>query len=459
MQPAQPAVVDQGDLFRSRLDQMLNEEHPLFKLSEAIDWPIFEKEFAPFYCADNGRPALPIRLMVGLHYLKYLFNVSDETVVATWVENPYWQYFCGEHYFAHRPPCDPTVLVKWRHRVGASGLEKLLQETLETAKRAKILKPQELKQVNVDTTVQEKATAFPTDARLYQKARKALVRAAKAEGLRLRQSYERLGRYALQQQGRYSAARQGRRAKRETKRLRTYLGCVIRDLRRQLPQLEGKAQKELETLLSRAEKIHAQQRTDGNKVYSMHAPEVECIAKGKTHKKYEFGVKVQVVTTSTHGWIVAMDAAPGNPYDGETLIPSLEQMQRLTGVRPELACVDRGYKGGKHHPPDVQVLISGRRGLSPTLKRRLRRRSAIEPIIGHAKADHGLDRNHLAGQVGDRINAMLSACGFNLRKLMNNSHKLKKLWRLLLKLLSSALIYVRRMMYGTQSSIEIQRVA
>jgi IS5 family transposase len=439
MQSVPSSELDQGDLFRSRLDQMLDRDHSLFRLAEAIDWSVFEKEFAAYYCADNGRPALPIRLMVGLHYLKHLFNVSDETVVATWVENPYWQYFCGETYFVHKLPCDPTVLVKWRRRVGADGLEKLLQETLEAAKRAKLLHAQELKQVNVDTTVQEKAIAFPTDARLYHKARKALVRAAKSCGLSLRQSYQRLGPRALQQQGRYSAARQGRRAQRETRRLRTYLGRVIRDLQRQIPQLNGGAPKELEVLLARAERIYNQQRQDRNKLYSVHAPEVECIAKGKVHKKYEFGVKVQVVTTSKQGWIVAMDAVHGNPYDGETLRPALEQMQRVSGAQPTHACVDRGFKGGKHHPPDVEVLISGRRSLPVKLKKLLRRRAAIEPIIGHAKSDHRLDRNYLMGKDGDRINAMLSACGFNLRKLMNNSHKLKKLWRLFLQWLAKAL--------------------
>lgn len=462
MQPPRSTQDDQGDLFRSRLDQLLDCGHPLFKLAESINWKAFEREFEPLYVAEKGRPGLPIRLLVGLHYLKYLHDVSDETVVATWLENPYWQFFCGGTYFEHSLPCNPTTLVKWRQRVGANGLEKLLQETLATAQRSGLLPAQELKQVNVDTTVQEKAVAFPTDARLYNKARRAVVRAAKTHGVPLRQSYERLGPRALQQQGRYSAARQGRRARRETKRLRTYLGRVLRDVRRQCAVMTAERKTipaTLEVLLERAERIHAQQRADHNKLYSMHAPEVECIAKGKAHKKYEFGCKVQIVTTSRQSWVVGIDAAhaarhsphddsshddsshddsstdssrgSGTPYDGATLKPALEQMERLTGQKPERACVDRGFRGRSHHPEGIEILISGRRGLSAPLKNLLRRRAAIEPVIGHVKADHGLARNHLKGVEGDRINAMLSGCGFNLRKLLKASHKLKALARLL----------------------------
>lgn len=435
MQPVPSARIDQGDLFRSRLDQLLNHEHSLFRLAEAIDWQAFDREFAPLYCADKGRPGLPTRLLVGLHYLKHLFNVSDETVVATWLENPYWQYFCGNVYFEHNLPCDPTSLIKWRQRVGAKGFEKLLKETLRAAQRANLLPEKELQQVNVDTTVQEKAVAFPTDARLYHKARRTLVRLAKAHGIPLRQSYVHLGKKAFQRQGRYATARQPKKAARETRQLRTYLGRVNRDLRRKLPTLEPEVQQQLEPFLERAERIHAQQRQDSNKIYSMHAPEVECIGKGKAHKKYEFGTKVQIVTTSRHGWIVGMDAVHGNPYDGETLIPAIQQTERLTGIKPKHACVDRGFRGTKHHPEGVEVLISGRRNLSKNLTRLLKRRSAIEPTIGHVKADHGLDRNHLRGKVGDRINAMLSGCGLNLRKLLKASHKLKASLRRWLKCL------------------------
>jgi Transposase domain (DUF772). len=395
------------------LKEFLNPAHPLYRLAEVLNWTQFERQFGQYYAEGMGRPALATRLVVGLHYLKHLYNVSDEVVVASWVENPYWQYFCGAEYFTHEFPCDPTSLVKWRQRVGAAGSEQLLKESLAAAQREAVLTPTEVKRVNVDTTVQEKAIAFPTDARLYHKARIALVRLARQGNLQLRQSYVRLGKRALVNQGRYGAARQLKRARRETRKLRTYLGRVLRNVER-----EGRTLSEKHALVvSVARRILAQQRTDHGKVYSVHAPEVECIAKGKVHKHYEFGCKVRIVTTSRQNWIVGIDAEHGNPYDGATLKPALAQVKRLTGVRPQEAFVDKGFRGQGHHPQAVAVYISGRRNLTSRLSKLLKRRSAIEPVIGHTKHDHRMARNYLWGKAGDRINALLSGCAWNLRKL------------------------------------------
>ncbi len=413
MRPPTTAEPAPDDASRVRLALIVWHEHPLYRLAEAIDWSRFEEEFGALYAEDVGRPGLPTRLMVGLHYLKYLFDESDESVTAKFVENPYWQFFCGCEYFEHELPCHPTSLVKWRRRLGADGMEKLLTETLSTAKRERALKESEIKRVHVDTTVQEKAIAFPTDARLYHKARRALVRAARSVGINLRQTYARLGNQALERQGRYAQAKQMKRARRETKRLRQYLGRVIRDIQRKCPK-PGAA---LKLLLERAERIFRQQRHDTGKLYSVHAPEVECIAKGKAHKPYEFGCKVAVVMTAKTNWVVGIDAVHENPYDGAVLAPAIKQVERITAVRPGEAFVDRGFKGTAHHPEDVAVYVSGRKRLSRTLKALLRRRSAIEPVIGHLKHDHGMERNYLLGQGGDRINAMLTGCGFNLRKL------------------------------------------
>lgn len=395
------------------LKDFLNPGHPLSRLAGVVNWGEFERQFGQFYAEGMGRPALATRLLVGLHYLKYLYNVSDEVVVASWVENPYWQYFCGEEYFTHEFPCDPTSLVKWRQRVGVAGSEKLLKESLAAAQREAVLTPMEVKRVNVDTTVQEKAIAFPTDARLYHKARQALVGVARSCNFKLRQSYIRLGKRALVSQGRYGAARQLKRARRETRKLRTYLGRVLRNVERGQLTLSAK-----QTQIVRiAQRIFTQQRTDHGKVYSVHAPEVECIAKGKVPKHYEFGCKVRIVTTSRRGWIVGIDAEHDNPYDGATLKPALAQVKRLTGTRPEEAFVDKGFRGQRYHPRAVAVYIAGQRNLTPQLSKLLKRRSAIEPVIGHTKHDHGMDRNYLLGKVGDRINALLSGCAWNLKKL------------------------------------------
>jgi IS5 family transposase len=395
------------------LKDQLNPEHPLVKLSQAMDWSYFETHFGKQATSEGGRPALPTRLMVGLHYLKALYDESDESVVSKWVENPYWQYFCGEETFQHELPCHPSSLPRWRQRVGVEGVEKLLRQVLRTATNQQALKPSEIARVNVDTTVQEKAVAFPTDARLYDKARRALVRVARKHHVKLRQSYVRLGKQALFRQSRYAVARQGNRAKQQTRKLRTYLGRVIRDIERKVNQMpQG-----LQALLTIAKRIHQQQPKDCGKLYSVHAPETECIAKGKVHKRYEFGCKVVLVTTSTSNWIVGIDAVHGNPYDGATLRGALAQTEQLTAIKPKQAFVDKGFRGTSHHPPEVEVWVTGTRKLTGTLKCLLKRRSAVEPVIGHSKQDHALGRNYLQGKTGDRINAFLVGCGFNLRKL------------------------------------------
>ncbi|MFN7943832.1 MAG: IS5 family transposase [Blastocatellia bacterium] len=401
-------------LYQARLDQQLNPKHPLFRLAQQIDWSYFEREFGSFYSEEMGRPGIPIRLLVGLHYLKHACHESDESVVEKWVENPYWQYFCGYEYFQHEFPCHPTSLVKWRQRIKADGVEKMLKEILSSAQRAGALKAKDLERVNIDTTVQEKAIAFPTDARLYEKARVAVAREAQKASVKLRQSYRRVGKKALYDQSRYARAQQIKRARKETRKLRNYLGRVLRDVERKHP----KPSPRFKELLTTAARIHRQEKNDSPKLYSVHAPEVECIAKGKAHKRYEFGCKAAIATTSKSNWIVAIEAHHDNPYDGATLKPTIDQIERLTGVRPKEAFVDRGYRGKAHHPEDVKVHITGQHKATGTLKKLLKRRNAIEPVIGHDKHDHGLCRNHLKGKEGDRINAILSGCGFNLRKLL-----------------------------------------
>lgn len=396
------------------LRKMLDPQHSLYMLAEAINWPVFDEQFGPLYADGVGRPALSTRLMVALHYIKHIYDLSDDLVLAGFLENPYWQFFCGMEYFQHKLPCDPTSLVKWRKRVGAEGIEQLLKETIDAAKRHQALKKREIETVNVDTTVQEKAIAFPTDARLYHKARRALVRLSGQVGLKLRQSYSRLSKKALFGQSRYAAAKQMQRARKQTKKLRTYLGRVLRNVERFVGPIKPKQVE----VVRRSRRIFEQKRDDKHKLYSLHAPEVECISKGKAHKRYEFGCKVAVVTTSKAGWVVGIDAVSGNPYDGATLKPALKQMEKLTSVKPKEAFVDKGYRGSEHHPEGVSIYISGRKRLSRRLGKLLKRRAAVEPVIGHCKQDHGLERNHLLGTVGDRINAMLSGCAWNLKKLM-----------------------------------------
>ncbi len=405
------------DLFRSRLEQILNNNHPLFRLANEIDWDYFVCEFGALYSENKGRPGKPIRLLAGLHYLKHTFNESDESVLDRFLENPYWQYFCGFEYFQHKLPLDSTCLVKWRHRIGSSGMEKLFKQTITTAKQTKHLKKSHLHKVNVDTTVQEKAITFPTDIRLYNKMREKLVEAALKREISLRQSYRRLGKKALLKQSRYSHAKQMKRAWKETKKAKIYLGRVVRDIRRKIQNYDL----EFEEMLRMADRLLSQQRHDKNKLYSIHEPDVECIAKGKAHKRYEFGCKVSLATTSRDNWLIGIEALHGNPYDGHTLQSILDQVKRLTGWESKEVYCDRGYRGNNYEG-SAEIHIAGQKGkglrASRTLRKWLKRRNAIEPKIGHLKTDNRLDRNYLKGKEGDRINAFLSGSGANLRKLL-----------------------------------------
>jgi transposase, IS5 family len=416
MRPREPEASPESDLFRSKLTNVLDLRHELCRVAERVPWGRLVEEFGARY-AEVGRPGVPIRLMAGLHYLKHAYGLSDEALVKGWVENPYWQYFCGEEYFQHRVPINPSQMTRFRDRLGESGCEKLLALTIETAVSIQAVKPASFTQVTVDTTVQPKAIAYPTDARLYHKGRRWLVRLAQRERIELRQSYTRLGKRALFMHQRYASSRQMRRARRELKRLKVYLGRVQRDLQRQIAARDPATQQRWAEPLARIARLLAQQRHDTDKLYSVHAPEVECLTKGKAHARYEFGVKVSLAVTQKESFIVGAQSLPGRPYDGHTLASQLSQVERLTHVKPEHCFVDRGYRG--HRIADTAVHIAGtRRGLTPALRRALKRRNAIEPVIGHAKQDGLLGRNYLKGRHGDAMNVILAAAGHNLRILL-----------------------------------------
>jgi transposase, IS5 family len=423
------------DLFRQELVNLIDMRHELAVLAGKIDWTALEERFGGLYAAGVGRPGHPIRLMVGLQLLKYLRDVSDEQIVATWVENPYWQYFCGEQYFRHDLPIDPSLMTGFRNRIGSDGCEFILSLTVQTGLATKTIAASSLAVVNVDTTVQDKAVAFPTDARLLNKARISIVKLATKMGIALRQPYTFKGQEAFVQAARYAHARQFNRAAAQTKKLRTMLGRVIRDTERKAEhiQLSSKEQGQLKRLLEIASRIHSQPRVrqDGDppKLYSVHAPEVECISKGKAHKQYEFGVKVGIVTTSKESFVLAAQALPGNPYDGHTLKECLSQAKRTSGVDATQVFVDKGYRGHDCNSDTCKVYISGaKRGITPSLKRKLQRRNAIEPVIGHLKSDTRMSRNFLKGTRGDAINALLCAAAHNLRKILKKLRLLCAQW-------------------------------
>jgi transposase, IS5 family len=420
MRPKQHKTTGSGDLFRARLDQIINMKHELVQLADKLDWAWLDGEIAPLY-SPQGRPGIATRFVIGLLLLKHIYGLSDEGVCDRWVYDPYFQHFTGEEFFQHQFPHERSDLSHWRKRLGDK-LELLLAESLRVAHQSGALRTQDLKRVTVDTTVQPKNVTFPTDAKLLHAAIKGLNRLARQYGVRLRQSYLRVAKRAAMMAGRYAHAKQFNRHRQQLRILRTRLGRLIRDLRR---KIAGQADLEavFEWPLTKANQIRSQQqRQRGWKLCSFHAPEVECIGKGKASAPYEFGVKVSIVTTNARApggqFVLHAKALPGNPYDGHTLAPIIADTQTLTGCAIERAYVDKGYRG--HHTPQPhRVFISGqRRGVLGRIKRELRRRSAIEPVIGHMKTDGHLGRCYLKGRAGDAANAILSAVGYNLRLVL-----------------------------------------
>ncbi|SOE74753.1 Transposase DDE domain-containing protein [Burkholderia sp. OK233] len=438
------------DFFRSRLDTMIDVRHPLAVLAARMPWASIEASLAPLFerraregrgseamdlfgvaprlagagVSAAGRPRLPIRLMVGLLYLKHAYNESDDSVCERWAENVYFQYFCGEEYFQPCLPCDPTNLVRFRQALGEAGVEELLATTIAAAVQMKAVTPAEFERVIVDTTVQEKAIAYPTDSRLLEVARVKLVRLAQRAGLVLKQTYEREGKRLRRRAGGYAHAKQFKRLRRVLKRQRTVLGRLLRDIERKVSGVAEERQASLQIWIERAWRICRQRPKDKNKLYALHAPEVECISKGKARQPYEFGVKVSLAITAKQGLIVGARAFPGNPYDGHTLAEQLEQTIILLQdvpqqPQPKTVLVDLGFRGVDAEVSSVHLIHRGKhKTLTSTQRRWLKRRQAIEPIIGHLKQDHGMQRCWLKGQTGDALHAVLCAAGYNLRWLL-----------------------------------------
>ena len=438
MRPKQHARTGSADLFRARLDQIINMKHELVQLAAKIDWAWIDGEIAPLY-SENGRPGIETRFVIGLLLLKHIYGLSDEGVCERWVYDPYFQHFTGEEFFQHQFPHERSDLSHWRKRLGDK-LELLLAESLRVAHQSGALRTKDLARVTVDTTVQPKAISFPTDAKLLHAAIKGLNRLARRHGVQLRQSYLRIAKQAAMMAGRYAHAKQFNRHRKQLRILRSRLGRIIRDIGR---KIAGHADLEavFQWPLARAGQIRTQQqRQRGWKLYSFHAPEVECIGKGKASAPYEFGVKVSIVTTNARSpggqFVLNTKALPGNPYDGHTLKDAIADTERLTGCSIERAYVDKGYRGHGALNPH-RIFISGqKRGVFGAIKRELRRRSAIEAVIGHMKAEGHLGRCYLKGTLGDAANAVLSAAGHNLRLVLA---WLSVFLRLLLRVLSSTL--------------------
>ena len=439
------------DFFRARLEQMIDLKHPLAVLANRMPWSQIEVALAPSFVREDregkvigesdlfgttlaiagggvsaaGRPRLSIRLMASLLYLKHAYNLSDDDVVERWAENVVWQYFSGQTYYEPKVPCDATQVGRFRKAIGEAGVEELLKATIDTAVATKAIRPTEFERIIVDSTVQEKAIAHPVDSRLLEIARAKVVQAAKCAGIALKQTFVKEGKELRRKAGGYAHAKRFKRLRRTVKRQRTILGSVLREIQRKLATATTESPAtitRLTALMKRAERIRTQQPKDKNKLYALHAPEVECIGKGKARKPYEFGVKASIAVTHKSGLMIGARTFPGNPYDGHVLNQQLEQTTILledTGKAPKQVVVDLGYRGVDKDNPTVEIIHRGKyKSLTQQQRRWLKRRQAVEPAIGHLKSDHRMDRCWLQGQLGDAMHAVLCAAGYNLRWLL-----------------------------------------
>lgn len=405
----------QLNLLEPTLPYMVRKDDIFVLLAKAIPWKDIQDKFQDLY-SSRGAPSHPIRKMVGLLLLQHMHQLSDESAVETWKHNIYWQYFCGEVLHTTQQPCAASDLVHFRKRIGKEGVDYLFSISVQLHK-TKIAKA---KEVIVDTTVQESNVTFPTDAKLYKKVIERCNAIAKKSKVTLRQSYRFVTQSLFYLQRYAHIPQHAKKAKSALRRLRTIAGRQVRDLVRKLTVVNKVDV--YASVIAIMERIVEQKRTDKGKVYSLHAPEVSCIAKGKVHKKYEFGSKVSIATLPGSNVVVGIETFQGNPHDSKTLLPALERIKDMFDKTFSRVLVDRGYRGCKEVCGSEVILPGGCKSEKPYEQRRhklrCRRRSAVEAVIGHLKSDHKLGLNCLKGTVGAEMNALLSGIGFNLKLLM-----------------------------------------
>ena len=403
--------------FFSGLADQLNQKHPLYLLADKINWPLFDEAFKKYYSEKMGAPAKPIRLMVSLLILKYVRNLSDENLVEQWSENNYFQYFSGEQFFQPKIPCVPTELVAFRQRIGEPGVELILQESIRVNEPPD--KNDEGIVVSVDTTVQEKNITYPTDDKLYKKIITKCWKIADKEKIDLRQSYTKTFK-KLSNEQRFKRTKHGAKAARKAnKKIKIIAGRLVREIARKLP---------LDSLgvylpaLKLYQRVLSQKRSDCNKIYSLHEPEVKCYSKGKEHKKFEFGSKASILVDQQTGIIMGALNFTETLHDSKTLPEVLEQFERLNGKEVKEVIVDRGYQGIKNYKDSKIYVPKPDKNITKKQRRKHSKRAAIEPVIGHLKQDYRLCRNYLKGINGDNMNVILAAAAMNFKRVMN-------LWR------------------------------
>jgi len=405
----------QRNLFAPLLTDFIDIKHELVLLAEKIDSKHLEKELSIYY-SHTGQPSMPIRFfMVGCLMLKRIYNLGDETLAQAWIMNPYMQYFCGQSNFQHHFPCDPSDFVHFRKRIGEAGIEKIFVHSVELhGSKAKG------KTLLSDTTVQENIISFPTDSKQAKSVIDKCNKIAETENVIQRQTYKRIAKQLLRDSYNSTHPKRRKKAKKVHSKLRTLAGRQLCELERELsPETLAKYKSEFEIY----RKVITQQKTDKNKIYSIHKPYTACIAKGKAHKQYEFGNKIGLMVNPKNLVILGIESFSGNPHDSHTIEPLLDQIKNNLNYQPKEIIYDRGGKG-KAMINEVKISTPRKPSKRDTVyqkrskQKKFRGRAAIEPVIGHLKQHFRMGQNYLSGPQSAKNNSMLAATGWNLKKLM-----------------------------------------
>ena len=419
----------QERLFDERLSIKLNPKNKLYKLRDLVNWSELEARALPnIEIKQFGRNKKDHRVMLALSMLQAMYNGSDSFTEEELKENIYWQYFCGYEYLQKDLDVSEATIRRFRNDLGEEGYNEILKELLRIGLKVGALKKKDLESVIIDTTVQIKNIKHPHDVYLMETAREKVVDLCKRLGIPLNETYAKTFKYKMIKLWKYKEDSKARQRRKIMISLKVRLGRLIRICQRGIEKSKLELSEEDGAILSRAKNIHAQSilkkkdkdlyKKENKIIYSFHAPEVECIGKGKLNKPYEFGNKVGIVVSGRGNFVLGIKSFHGNPYDGHTLDQTVLELRKLSPETSKIF-VDLGYTGHNFKEKGKVFTAKTKKTLSNDDKKMQKRRSAIEPIIGHLKNFGRMGRNYLKGVVGDIVNPLISAVGLNLRRIGN----------------------------------------
>ena len=419
----------QERLFDERLSIKLNPKNKLYKLRDLVNWSELEARALPnIEIKQFGRNKKDHRVMLALSMLQAMYNGSDSFTEEELKENIYWQYFCGYEYLQQDLDVSEATIRRFRNDLGEEGYNEILKELLRIGLKVGALKKKDLESVIIDTTVQIKNIKHPHDVYLMETAREKVVDLCKRLDIPLNETYAKTFKYKTIKLWKYKEDSKARQRRKIMISLKVRLGRLIRICQRAIEKSKLELSEEDCAILSRAKNIHAQSilkkkdkdiyKKENKIIYSFHAPEVECIGKGKLNKPYEFGNKVGIAVSGRGNFVLGVKSFHGNPYDGHTLDQTVVELRKLSPETSKIF-VDLGYTGHNFKEKGKVFTAKTKKTLSNDDKKMQKRRSAIEPIIGHLKNFGRMGRNYLKGVVGDIVNPLISAVGLNLRRIAN----------------------------------------